>query len=120
MTIPGEPWSSEQEYRLTMFGLAVGGALGAPAEFLKLDQIRAGYGSDGINGLPDPALFTDDTLMSVAIAGALVKAGEKGIESIMEAVRGIRSGNLQGGEVPLLAGRRSWILIGLNPAFFSA
>jgi hypothetical protein len=58
--------------------------------------------------------------MSVAIAGALVKAGEKGIESIMEAARGIRSGNLEGGEVPLLAGRRSWILIGLNPAFFSA
>jgi ADP-ribosylglycohydrolase len=70
-----------------IFGLAIGDALGARTEFLKLDQIKAKYGKDGIRDLPDPALFTDDTQMSVAIAEALVKAGDKDIESIMGAVR---------------------------------
>jgi len=41
----------------------------------------------GIQDLPDPALFTDDTQMSVAIAEALVKAGEKDIEPIMVAIK---------------------------------
>jgi ADP-ribosylglycohydrolase len=70
-----------------IFGLAIGDALGARTEFLKLDQIKAKYGKEGIRDLPDPALFTDDTQMSVAIAEALVRAGDKDIESIMEAVR---------------------------------
>jgi len=73
--------------RGVIYGLAIGDALGAPTEFLKLDRIRAEYGKDGIKDLPAPALFTDDTQMSVAIAEALVKAGEKDIESIMKAVR---------------------------------
>lgn len=51
-----------------MFGLAIGDALGAPTEFMKLGQIRAKYGKDGIRDLRAPALFTDDTQMSVAIA----------------------------------------------------
>jgi len=70
-----------------MFGLAIGDALGAQTEFMKLGQIRAKYGKDGIRDLPDPALFTDDTQMSIAIAEALVKVGDKDIESIMKAVR---------------------------------
>jgi ADP-ribosylglycohydrolase len=70
-----------------MFGLAIGDALGAPTEFLKLDQIRATYGKPGIRDLPVQALFTDDTQMSVAIAEALVRAGDEDVESIMKAVR---------------------------------
>jgi ADP-ribosylglycohydrolase len=70
-----------------IFGLAIGDALGARTEFLKLDQIKAKYGKEGIRDLPDPSLFTDDTKMSVAIAEALVRADDKDIESIMEAVR---------------------------------
>ncbi|MEW6664332.1 MAG: ADP-ribosylglycohydrolase family protein [Thermodesulfobacteriota bacterium] len=70
-----------------IYGLAIGDALGAPTEFMKLDQIKARYGEDGIRDLPDPALFTDDTQMSVAIAEALVRAGEKNVDAIMEAVR---------------------------------
>ena len=70
-----------------IFGLAIGDALGARTEFMRLDQIRAKYGKDGIRDLPSPALFTDDTQMSVAIAEALVRAGDKDIASIMEAVR---------------------------------
>jgi ADP-ribosylglycohydrolase len=70
-----------------IYGLAIGDALGWPTEFLTLDRIKAKYGEDGIRDLPDPALFTDDTQMSIAIAEALIRAGEKDIEAIMEAVR---------------------------------
>jgi ADP-ribosylglycohydrolase len=70
-----------------IFGLAIGDALGYPTEFMTLDRIKSEYGPRGITNLPDPALFSDDTQMSVAIAEALVKAGEKDIESIMEVVR---------------------------------
>jgi len=70
-----------------IFGLAIGDALGARTEFMKLGQISAKYGKDGIKDLPAPAFFTDDTQMSVAIAEALVRAGDKNIGSIMEAVR---------------------------------
>ena len=73
--------------RAVLYGLAIGDALGRPTEFLGLPQIRATYGEKGIQDLSEPALFTDDTQMSVAIAEALVRAGEKDIESIMVAVR---------------------------------
>jgi ADP-ribosylglycohydrolase len=70
-----------------IYGLAIGDALGWPTEFLKIDRIKAKYGEDGICDLPNPALFTDDTQMSIAIAEALVRAGEKDVDAIMEAVR---------------------------------
>jgi len=70
-----------------IYGLAIGDALGMPTEFLSLNSIKKKYGEKGIQDLPDPALFTDDTQMSVAIAEALVTAGEKDIESIMVAVK---------------------------------
>lgn len=70
-----------------IYGLAIGDALGWPTEFLKLDEIKARYGKDGIRDLPNPALFTDDTQMSIAIVEALIRAGEKDIDAIMEAVR---------------------------------
>ncbi len=73
--------------KAVIFGLAIGDALGAPTEFIKLPEIRKRYGLQGISDLPDPALFTDDTQMSIAIAEALVRVGEKDIDSIMEAVR---------------------------------
>ena len=70
-----------------IYGLAIGDALGWPTEFMKFDRIKAKYGKDGIRDLSEPALFTDDTQMSIAVAEALVRAGEKDIEAIMEAVR---------------------------------
>jgi ADP-ribosylglycohydrolase len=70
-----------------IFGLAIGDALGWPTEFLSLEEIKATYGDSGISDLPDPALFTDDTQMSIAVAKALIGAGEKDIDAIMEAVR---------------------------------
>ena len=54
---------------------------------MTLDRIKSKYGPSGITNLPDPALFSDDTQMSVAVAEALVKAGDKDIESIMGAVK---------------------------------
>jgi len=70
-----------------MFGLAIGDALGRPTEFLSLGQIKGKYGDRGIQDLPDPPLFTDDTQMSIAISEALVMAGKKDIESIMQVVK---------------------------------
>jgi len=70
-----------------IYGLAIGDAFGMPTEFLSLSQIKARYGSKGIRDLPDPAIYTDDTQMSIAIAEALAAVGEEDIESIMRVVR---------------------------------
>ena len=70
-----------------IFGLAIGDALGWPTEFMTVPKIKAKYGPDGITKLQEPAIFTDDTQMSIAIAEALVRAGEKDIDSIMAAVK---------------------------------
>ena len=71
-----------------LFGLAIGDALGYPTEFMSLSQIKGEYGPQGIQGLPkSPSLFTDDTQMSIAIAEALIKTGNKDIVTIMEAVK---------------------------------
>jgi len=65
-----------------IYGLAIGDALGRPTEFMSLSAIKTTYGEKGIQDLPDPALYTDDTQMSLALAEALVSVGEKDIESI--------------------------------------
>jgi len=70
-----------------IFGLAIGDALGYAVEFISLDQIKLQYGPSGTSDLPEPALFSDDTQMAVAIAEALNSAGEKDIESIMFAIK---------------------------------
>jgi len=70
-----------------IFGLAIGDALGYPTEFLTLSEIKKKFGPGGIKDLPDPALFSDDTQMSIAVAEALIKAGDQDLEAIMTAVR---------------------------------
>jgi ADP-ribosylglycohydrolase len=70
-----------------IFGLAIGDALGYVVEFINLDQIEEKYGSMGITNLPEPALFSDDTQMSIAIAEALIESGDKNIEAIMESIK---------------------------------
>lgn len=69
-----------------IYGLALGDALGAPVEFLSLRVIREIYGLAGIQELPEPALFTDDTQMTLALAEALVASGDQDLEAIMAAV----------------------------------
>ena len=70
-----------------MYGLAIGDAFGWPTEFLKLPRIKSKYGNSGITELPDPAIFTDDTQMTIAIAKALIRCGEKDLETIMGAIK---------------------------------
>ena len=71
-----------------LFGLAIVDALGYPAEFMTLARIKTEFGPNGIEDFPKPpALFTDDTQMSIAIAEALIKAENQDLETIMDAVR---------------------------------
>ena len=70
-----------------IFGLAIGDALGYPTEFVSLPGIKDQYGEEGIRDLPDPALYTDDTQMTIAIAEALIKTADQDADTIMEAVR---------------------------------
>jgi len=71
-----------------IFGLAIGDALGKPTEFMSLTEIKRKYGPKGIQDLPTkPALYTDDTQMSIAIAEALIKAGNHDIDTIMDAIK---------------------------------
>ncbi len=67
------------QYEGCMLGLALGDALGAPVEFLDVQQIRADYGPDGICGLEPwrefrAGCFTDDTQMSLATARGCIDA----------------------------------------------
>ncbi|NUO57642.1 MAG: ADP-ribosylglycohydrolase family protein [Hamadaea sp.] len=58
-----------------MFGLALGDALGKPTEFMRYADITARFGPGG-PAEPDgePALVTDDTQMTLAVAEALLEA----------------------------------------------
>jgi ADP-ribosylglycohydrolase len=70
-----------------LFGLALGDALGWPTEFKKLPDIKRIYGTDGIQVPPDPAIYTDDTQMTIALAEGLLAAGLKAdLHSQMQAV----------------------------------
>lgn len=69
----------EQKASGALFGLACGDALGAPTEFMSYyDAIEAAYGPDGPRDLVgDPARVTDDTQMTLSVAGALATALEQ-------------------------------------------
>lgn len=64
-----------REAEAVLFGLALGDALGWPAEFKQLAQIKSIYGEAGIQEPPDPALYTDDTQMTLALAEGLLDVG---------------------------------------------
>jgi ADP-ribosylglycohydrolase len=74
-----------------LLGGAVGDALGAPAEFLSMDEIRRRYGPEGITGYVEfwssQGAFTDDTQMTLFTAEGLIAAGApgRGVRSAMEA-----------------------------------
>jgi ADP-ribosylglycohydrolase len=81
----------------TLLGLALGDALGWPVEFSKLDAVRARGGPNGISEPPEPALFTDDTQtlaparkcgVTLAVAQALIQAGERDLDSLMSETAG--------------------------------
>ncbi len=77
---------SERQAQAILYGLALGDALGYPVEFESLQKIKLEYGPQGIQEPPDPALFSDDTQMTVALAQGLIDAGNAGLERILDAV----------------------------------
>lgn len=71
--------ASLEQYEGCLLGLAMGDALGAPIEFLQLEQILVDYGAEGICGLEPwrefrAGFFTDDTQMSLATARGCIDA----------------------------------------------
>lgn len=67
-----------------MSGLAYGDAMGAPTEFMTVAEIEQRYGAGGPREIEgDPALVTDDTQMTLAVARALVG----GLDGIADALR---------------------------------
>lgn len=66
---------SRDSIEAVLLGAAAGDALGWPVEFMPLGEIKAKYGLLGIQDLPDPALVTDDTQMTMALAEGLLDAG---------------------------------------------
>ncbi|MBA3873186.1 MAG: ADP-ribosylglycohydrolase family protein [Anaerolineae bacterium] len=70
-----------------LFGLALGDTLGYPVEFLSRETTRQKYGSDGIQQPPNPALYSDDTQMTLALAEGLLDAGMNApINNLMQAI----------------------------------
>jgi ADP-ribosylglycohydrolase len=79
--------SLEDRFQGCLLGLAIGDALGFPTEFLSLPEIQKKYGPNGIQDLPgNPALHSDDTQTSMAVARALIDAGQNGVENWMDAL----------------------------------
>uniref|UniRef100_A0A831TZL8 ADP-ribosyl-[dinitrogen reductase] hydrolase n=1 Tax=Geobacter metallireducens TaxID=28232 RepID=A0A831TZL8_GEOME len=75
--------------RAAFIGLAVGDALGAPAEFMTAGEIRAKYGvlKEIVGGgwlRLRPGQVTDDTEMSLCVARAVVAAGGWSLGGIAE------------------------------------
>lgn len=72
---------SEQQAQAILFGLALGDALGYPTEFMRLYDvkdipgIKTRFGEAGIQEPLNPALFSDDTQMTIALANGLLDAG---------------------------------------------
>jgi ADP-ribosylglycohydrolase len=88
----------------SLVGLAVGDALGYPAEFRTRRQLQEELGPEGITGFirlkdarfsrpfilgPDhpPGTFTDDTQMSLCVAEALIAAGHADRDTLMRGER---------------------------------
>jgi len=70
-----------------ILGLAIGDALGYPTEFMSLSAIKRACGPDGTTDFQRrPALYTDDTQMTLCIARALIEAGTGDLETLMAAV----------------------------------
>ena len=81
----------QEKYLGTLFGLAIGDALGFPTEFLRADEIRGQYAPQGVtqfesSGHHPPGTYSDDTQMTLALAQALLRAGDQDLETLMTVV----------------------------------
>ncbi|MHC3475107.1 ADP-ribosylglycohydrolase family protein [Streptomyces sp. 7R007] len=75
----------------SLLGLALGDALGYPTEFSDVPSILATCGPWERMPLPEPAIVTDDTQMTLALGKGLRTAMDRGVlgpEGMAEAVRG--------------------------------
>lgn len=71
----------EDRIRGCILAGACGDALGAPVEFMRLVEIRARFGEDGIRDLgPGARQITDDTQMTLFTAEGLIRANRRGRE----------------------------------------
>lgn len=85
----------------TCLGLAIGDALGQPFEFCTPDQIKkSGWNGDLIYGdiwKLKAGQYTDDTLMALCIADALVADGKFVAQTVADNyIKWVESGNLRG------------------------
>jgi ADP-ribosylglycohydrolase len=95
----------ESHFVGSVVGLAVGDALGYPAEFRRRTQLLSEIGPDGITDFislkdprfsrpfftgPDhpPGTFTDDTQMTIAVAESLLDAGRADLDHLMREMGG--------------------------------
>jgi len=68
---------AQDKFRGCLLGLAIGDSSGVPLErFHTKKAILKATNGMGVLGPPDPALISDDTQMSVAVAEALIEAGD--------------------------------------------
>lgn len=79
------------KYLGAIFGLAIGDALGFPVEFMSAQEIRTDYGPDGVTdflsvGSHPPGTYSDDTQMTLALARALLRAGDRDLDTLMNTV----------------------------------
>jgi ADP-ribosylglycohydrolase len=78
---------SIDQARAILYGLAIGDALGKPTEFMPLPEIKSVYGGQGIQDLPQPALYTDDTQMTLALTEGLLDVGlDANLDTQMNAI----------------------------------
>jgi ADP-ribosylglycohydrolase len=78
--------SERERAQALLLGVALGDALGWPVEFMDRPAILVKYGRPGILAPPDPALCTDETQMTSAVAEALVEAGHRDLDVLMGAM----------------------------------
>jgi ADP-ribosylglycohydrolase len=70
-----------------MFGLGIGDAMGYQVEFDSLSAIKAKFGMRGVQELPYPALYSDDSQMTFALAESLLDVpADAPLDTIMQAV----------------------------------
>lgn len=70
----------QDHFRGCLLGGALGDALGYAVEFESLKAIKQRYGPSGITILPEPALISDDTQMTMFTAEGLLRAKLRGNE----------------------------------------
>lgn len=69
--------NTRKKIRGCMLGLAIGDGLGYPTEFIRTrEDILIVTNGKGVTDLPDPAIYTDDTQMTISIAEAIIKSGD--------------------------------------------